>query len=321
MTALRYDQAGALALAAEVTAGTPVLVLRAVEDGSRAGSWLAGAGDGRAPAVRSAASSATLVATAVGAALSGVRPVVELYLGADTAADPSIASLVSELAFSPAGGGVTLRILTAPGGDVPPSEVSPLAFLAEVLAVPGVKVAAPATPADCYRLVRAAVHDPGHVVVLESESLGAQTGEVAEAAGRADLGRAEVVRPGDRLTIVASRQARPVALGAAAVLSSSGIEAEVIDPRWLAPFDDETVAASLSRTSRLLVVADEPLAAAWASALVARVIASHFASLDAPPQLVGAPGSAGPLAAAQAGGGAEVTVASVAAAGLALASW
>jgi pyruvate dehydrogenase E1 component beta subunit len=322
LSTLRYDQAAAGALAAELQAGTRLVVLR--PSGNLGGAE----GQPGGPTTRTAGVDvATLVATAVGVGLNGVRPVVVLRVGLDpgelgsgelgTYGSWTIESVAAELAAAPslASSGVTVIVTTwAPAaGAAGPSS----AALAALLGVPGLKVAAPATAVDCYGLLRAALHDPGPVVVLQSFELADSVGEVADGAGAIPFGSAEIVRSGDRVTIVAARRMRPAALEAAELLAARwALQAEVIDPRCLVPFDDATVSASLQRTSRLLVVEDEPLAAIWGAATIARLAASHFADLDAPPRRIALEGS-GSLSGATGAAAPE----SIAAAARELASW
>ncbi len=343
MTTLRYDEAADAAVADELRGGRQVIVLRLADvpapgtamsngagdpaetggdPGSGADSDASGSGGGARPAsglalvaparVRSTPArvgAASIVATALGAALSGLRPLVVLSPPDEDRAGWSLASLASELvatsrpqAAAASGGGdrsatapgaVTLRVLA--GGRKRPAGArsnAAAAELAALLSVPDLTVAAPATAQDAYGLTRSAVEHPGHVVLLESAELGPSTGELPAGSGAVPLGRADTVRHGDRITVVAARRMRQVALAAADILARDGIEAEVIDPRTLVPLDLDGVAASLARTSRLLVVQDDALAAVWAQALVAGLTAGHFDLFDAPPRIVGISGAA-----------------------------
>jgi pyruvate dehydrogenase E1 component beta subunit len=166
------------------------------------------------------------------------------------------------------------------------------------LNVPGLKIAVPATVPDLYGLLRTAVLDDDPVLFFEHKNLFAVKGEFPGQDYRVPLGKADVVRTGDDVTIVATQQMRHRAERAAEQLATEGIEAEVLDPRTLIPFDDDAVAASLRRTSRLAVVQEAPQAGSWGASLVARMTGDHFELLDAPPLLIAADDTPIPYAAA-----------------------
>ena len=162
------------------------------------------------------------------------------------------------------------------------------------LNIPGLKLAVPATPADAYGLLRAAIRDPNPVLVFEHKGLFNIKGELGEAV---PLGSAAVVRSGADLTIVATQLMLHRALEASDRLAAQGIAAEVIDPRTLVPLDFATIAASVERTSLLLVVQEASAAGSWGASLIARLVQERFDSLDAPPRLVAAPDTPVPYAA------------------------
>jgi pyruvate dehydrogenase E1 component beta subunit len=148
--------------------------------------------------------------------------------------------------------------------------------------VPGLKVAVPATPRDAKGLLKTAVRDDNPIVFMESEVLYGAKGEVEEGEILIPFGRAEVVRQGRDVTLVAWQKMRFVALAAAEELAKQGIEAEVIDPRTLRPFDLETVLASVARTNRCVVV-EEGWPWMGSGAQIADSVQRHaFDDLDAP---------------------------------------
>jgi pyruvate/2-oxoglutarate/acetoin dehydrogenase E1 component len=155
------------------------------------------------------------------------------------------------------------------------------------LNVPGLKIVVPATPTDAYALLRAAVRDPDPVLYFEHKALFNVKGELPDG-GTVELGRAAVVRSGDDVTIVATQSMRHRAVAAAELLAGAGISAEVIDPRTLVPFDHETVASSVERTSRLVVVQESSPGGSWGATLIARFVQEWFDALDAPPLLIAA---------------------------------
>jgi pyruvate dehydrogenase E1 component beta subunit len=120
--------------------------------------------------------------------------------------------------------------------------------------VPGLKVVAPAFPADAKGLLAAAVRDDNPVLVMESETLYGVKGDVPDGEHVVPLGKAQIVRPGRDVTIAAYSRATHVALEAAATLEKAGVSAEVIDLRSLRPLDENTLVASVERTHRLVVV-------------------------------------------------------------------
>jgi pyruvate dehydrogenase E1 component beta subunit len=148
--------------------------------------------------------------------------------------------------------------------------------------VPGLKVVAPATPADARWMLPTALADPNPVIIFEHTGLYNERGPVDPAAGPADLDRAVVRRAGDHLTIVAWAGMLPKALTAADQLAESGISAEVIDLRSLRPIDLPTLATSVRRTNRALVL-DEGWRTGGLNAEVAAAITEAcFWTLDAP---------------------------------------
>ena len=152
------------------------------------------------------------------------------------------------------------------------------------LNVPGLKIVVPGTVEDCYGLLRAAVRDDNPVLVFEHKNLLGLKGSIPNEPCR--LGVAALVRAGRDVTVVATQQMRHRALEVADQLAGEGVELEVIDPRTLVPFDDEAVATSLARTSRLLVVQEGPPNGGWGASLMARMASAHFDLFDAPPRLL-----------------------------------
>ncbi|OLF05171.1 alpha-ketoacid dehydrogenase subunit beta [Actinophytocola xinjiangensis] len=229
-----------------------------------------------------------IVGAALGAALMGLRPVAEIMF-ADFAG-VCFDQLANQLAkYRYMSGGqfrvpVTIRMANGAGAGFAAQHSQPAENW--LLNVPGLKIAVPATVADLYGLLRTAIRDDNPVVVFEHKNLFAVKGEVGPDAALVPLGVADVVRRGGDLTVVATQQMRHRAVEAAGRLAADGVEATVIDPRTLVPFDDETVVASLTETSRLLVVQEGPAGGSWGASLVARIAQDHFDLLDAPPVLV-----------------------------------
>jgi pyruvate dehydrogenase E1 component beta subunit len=151
-----------------------------------------------------------------------------------------------------------------------------------VFTVPGLKIAAPSTPADVVGLMASAIRSDDPVVFFEHKGLFASKGPAAPPDHVVPLGEAAVVRPGSDLTIVALASTVPLALAAADVLAAEQISAEVVDLRCLVPLDMRTVLESVSRTSRLLIVEENPYQGGWGGTVASIVADEGFQLLDAP---------------------------------------
>ncbi len=227
-----------------------------------------------------------LTGLAIGAALQGLRPVVEFTSWASALqAIDLIQGEAASAAFLSAGTVSVPIVFRGPNGWVPGGAGPPSRCFASLFAqVPGLTVLAPATPADAKGLLKAAIRAPGPVVVLEHERLYASAGPVpASSDWVAEIGAARVARPGTCLSIVAYGRAVATALEAADALSAGGIEAEVIDLRSLRPLDLDTVLASVLKTRRLLTVEDGWPQGSIGAEIAASVAARAFATLAAPP--------------------------------------
>jgi pyruvate dehydrogenase E1 component beta subunit len=151
------------------------------------------------------------------------------------------------------------------------------------LAVPGLKVVAPSNPADVVGLLAAAIRSDDPVVFFEHKGLFASRGEAAPDGHVVPLGQAAVARPGSDVTVVALASTVPIALAAAADLeASSGASVEVVDLRCLVPLDMATVLSSVGRTSRLLIVEENPYQGGWGGTVASIVADEGFELLDAP---------------------------------------
>jgi len=148
--------------------------------------------------------------------------------------------------------------------------------------VPGLKIAAPSTPADVVGLMASAIRSDDPVVFFEHKGLFASKGPAPPPEHVVPLGEAAVVRPGSDVTLVGLASTVPMALRAAEQLATEGIEAEVVDLRCLVPLDIRTVLDSVGRTSRLVVVEENPYQGGWGATVVSIVADEGFESLDAP---------------------------------------
>lgn len=152
--------------------------------------------------------------------------------------------------------------------------------------IPGLKVVAPASPADAYGLLKSAIRDDDPVVVLEAEMMYSWTGEVPDGEYLVPIGKASVRRPGTDVTLITFSKPIKACLDAAEQLAAMGVDAEVIDLRSLRPLDTETIFASIEKTNRAVVV-DEAWPFASVGSHVAYLISSRrFDFLDAPVELI-----------------------------------
>jgi pyruvate/2-oxoglutarate/acetoin dehydrogenase E1 component len=220
----------------------------------------------------------------VGAAMAGLRPVIEIMtVNFALVAMDQIVSNASKIHYMFGGQVAVPMVIRMPGGAGHQLSAQHSHSLdAWFTHVPGLKVAAPSTPEDAKGLLKTAIRDDDPVVFLESEGLYGKKGPVGGTDDLIPFGQAVVRRPGRDCTVIAHSRMVWVALAAAAQLSEQGIEVEVIDPRTFRPLDLDTLAGSVRRTSRAVVV-DE----GWPECGIAAGIAAHlydacFDWLDAP---------------------------------------
>ncbi|MEU1573594.1 pyruvate dehydrogenase complex E1 component subunit beta [Streptomyces collinus] len=225
-----------------------------------------------------------IVGAAMGAALTGMRPVAEIMFSDFLACCwDYLANEIPKVRYM-TGGQVTVPLVvrTANGGGLGFGAQHSQATENWALTVPGLKIAAPATPADVVGMLAAAIRSDDPVVFFEHKGLFAAKGPPPPPGHVVELGRAAVVREGADVTLVALASTVPLALKAAGVLAGEGIEAEVVDLRCLVPLDAATVLASLGRTSRLVTVEENPYQGGWGATVVSVVADEGFALLDAP---------------------------------------
>jgi pyruvate/2-oxoglutarate/acetoin dehydrogenase E1 component len=201
-------------------------------------------------------SESAMVGTALGMALDGMRPVVEVMYGDFLlVAMDQIVNQVANTHYVSNGQLRAPLVIRTQHGSTPGSCAQHSQSLEALFAhVPGLRVGLPATPDDAYQMLRAALVSDDPVLIMESRRLYPLKGEVDVDADVQAVGAARVVRPGGDVTIVTWGTLVAPCLEAAGVLAGDGIETEVVDLRWAAPIDAVTVAASASRTGRLVVV-------------------------------------------------------------------
>ncbi|MQA10617.1 MAG: alpha-ketoacid dehydrogenase subunit beta [Pseudonocardiaceae bacterium] len=201
-----------------------------------------------------------IVGAAVGAALAGMRPIVEIQFSDFTAqAMDQIANQAAKIHFMLGGAAEVPMVLRAPGGSGTGAAAQHSQSLEAWFAhVPGLKVVMPATVADAKGLLLAAIDDPNPVVVLEHKLLYKQSGQVPADSGRVPLGEAAIRREGTDLTMVATGVMVSRALEAADQLAADGISATVVDPRTLKPLDSGSIVDAVVATGRALLVQEAP---------------------------------------------------------------
>jgi acetoin:2,6-dichlorophenolindophenol oxidoreductase subunit beta len=235
-------------------------------------------------------SEAGITGIGVGAAMTGMRPVVDIMFGDFiTLAMDQIVNQAAKVHYMSGGKlRVPLVIRTTMGATRRSAAQHSQSLYAWVAHVPGLKVVLPATPADAKGLLKSAIRDDNPVVFFEDKMMYQLKGLVPDGEYTIPLGVADVKRAGTDVTIVATSSMVQVALEAAVRLEGTGISAEVVDPRTLLPLDGETLIASAQKTGRVIVV-DEGYQQYGVTAEIASVItAGAFDSLDAPVARMGA---------------------------------
>jgi 2-oxoisovalerate dehydrogenase E1 component len=243
-------------------------------------------------------SESAVVGTAVGAAMAGMRPVVEImYLDFIGVCLDQLMNQAAKLRFM-TGGAVSLPLVVRTQFGAGRSSGSQHSQSLEALLahIPGLTVVMPSTPADTYSLLRSAIRDPNPVVFIENRLLYGRKGPRPGVDALIPLGKAAIRRLGTDVTLVSYSRMVHDCLAAAERLSGEGISVEVIDLRTIAPLDVETVLRSLAKTNRL-VIAHEAVTSFGVGAELAAVAAREgFWTLDAPVIRVGAASTPAPYA-------------------------
>jgi pyruvate/2-oxoglutarate/acetoin dehydrogenase E1 component len=231
-----------------------------------------------------------ILGVAMGAAMAGFRPVAEIMFSDFFACCwDYLANEIPKMRYM-TGGQVTVPLVvrTANGGGLGFGAQHSQAVENWTLTIPGLKIAAPSTPADVVGMMAAAIRSEDPVVFFEHKGLFAAKGGPVPEGHVVELGQAAVVREGSDVTVVALAATVPMALSAAGQLAAEGISAEVIDLRCLVPLDMATVLRSVQKTSRLVVVEENPYQGGWGGTVVSIVADEGFEFLDAPIRRVAA---------------------------------
>lgn len=242
-------------------------------------------------------SEAAISGMAVGAALTGAKPVLEIMFMdfVTLTMDMMVNQAAKARSMFGAQGSVPLVLRTPHGGGLNAGPQHSQCLEAWFAHVPGLKVVCPSNPADAYVLMRAAIDDPDPVIFVENKALYAMKGDLPEQPDIPEIGKARIARPGATVTVVAYGAAVAWALEAAETLESENIDVEVLDLRSIQPWDEAAVLSSLKKTHNL-VIAHEAVEAFGAGAeIAARMADIGFDELDGPIIRVGAPFAPSPF--------------------------
>ena len=225
-----------------------------------------------------------LVGAGIGAALAGMRPIVELMtINFSLLASDQIVNVAAKLRYMSGGQlSVPLVIRTVSGGGAQLAATHSQNLENWYANVPGLKVVAPATPYDVRGMLKTALAQNDPVIFVEHSLLYGVKGSVPEEDYTVPFGSADVKRPGADVTIVAYLRMVPIALEAAEMLAADGIDAEVIDLRSLRPLDTATVAGSVMKTNRAVVVEEGWKSGGFGAEVAASIMSDAFDYLDAP---------------------------------------
>jgi len=218
---------------------------------------------------------------AFGAAITGLRPVIEIMFGdfLPIAMDAIINHAAKYWYLSNEQASVPLVVRSAVGAGGRFGAIHSQNPASWFFGVPGLKIVAPSTPADAKSLLKASIRDDNPVLFLEHKRLYSMKGELTDnEVGQ--IGRATTLRTGRDLTIVSAMKSVHDCVAAAEVLADDGIDCEVVDLRTLRPLDADTVLASVAKTNRLVVVEEGPRTGGWAGEVLATVAEAALEDLD-----------------------------------------
>jgi pyruvate/2-oxoglutarate/acetoin dehydrogenase E1 component len=222
-----------------------------------------------------------MTGAAYGAAITGLRPVLEIMFGDFLALSmDSLINQATKYSFLTGGRqGVPLVIRSVVGAGGRFGAIHSQMPVSWLMGIPGLKIVAPSTPADAKGLLKGAIRDENPVVFFEHKRLYSIKGEVGGDEAF-ELGRAAVVREGRDVTLVSAMKGVHDCLAAAELLEAEGVSAEVIDLRTLRPLDAATVLQSVIKTNRIAVVEEGPLTGGWAGEVIAVVTEHGLGDLD-----------------------------------------
>ena len=236
-------------------------------------------------------SESAIIGTAVGAAITGMRPIAEIMFGDLTAlAMDQIANQAAKISYMFGGQAKCPLVIRTPfGAGVNIASHHSQSLEAWFMHVPGLHVAAPSTPYDAKGLLKTAIRGSNPVFFCEHKLLYPIQGEIPEEDYTVPLGVADVKREGDDVTIVATLYMVHKALKAAQELEKEGVNAEVVDPRTLTPLDRQTIIRSVKKTGRLVIVTEDCRCAGVSAEIAAMIAEDALDYLDAPIRRVAEP--------------------------------
>src|SRR5581483_6226613 len=225
-----------------------------------------------------------ILGAAMGAAMTGLRPVAEIMFSDFLAVCWDIvANQIAKTRYM-SDGQVTIPLVvkTGNGGGLRFGAQHSQAVENWAMAIPGLKVVAPSTPADVKGMMAAAIRDPDPVIFFEAKGLYPTTGEVPDGEHVVPLGAANVVRDGKDCTVLALGAMVPRALDAAERLAREGIDAQIVDVRSLVPLDARTILSAASASGRVFTVEENPRLCGWGAEIASLIGEECFYDLDAP---------------------------------------
>jgi pyruvate dehydrogenase E1 component beta subunit len=226
-----------------------------------------------------------ILGAAMGAAMTGLKPIAEIMFSDFFAVCwDMVANQMAKTRYMTDGQtNIPVVIRSGNGGGSRFGAQHSQSIENWAMMIPGLKVVAPAFPGDVKGMLAASIRDPDPVLFFEQKSLYATKGEVPEGEHIVPLGKANVLRRGDDVTIVALALMVPRALKAAETLQAEhGISASVIDVRSLVPLDTQTILADVARTGRLVTVEENPRLCGWGAEIASIVAEELFWDLDGP---------------------------------------
>ena len=287
MKRISYSEALAEAMGEEMVRDSSV-VLWGLDVGKYGGAFAASRGlyeeFGPERVIDMPISEAGYVGAAVGAAVTGLRPIVELQFSDwITLSSDMLINQAAKMSYMFGGGIKMPMVLRAPvGGYARAAAQHSQNFESLFSFVPGIKIVMPATPHDAKGLLKSAIRDDNLVIFFEHKHLYSVKGEVPDEEYVIPLGSADVKRQGRDVTIVAYSYMVPLALAAAQKLAADGIEAEIVDLRTVDPLDEDVIFTSVKKTKRLVIAQEAWRDCSISSEVAARVAENILDYLDAP---------------------------------------
>ena len=229
-------------------------------------------------------SEAAICGVAIGAAMTGMKPVVEImYIDFIPIAMDQIVNQAAQISYIYGGQvKVPLVIRTQGGAGASAAAQHSKSLESWFIHIPGLKVVMPSTPYDAKGLLKAAIRDPGPVIFIENKLLYGTKGSVPEEEYIIELGVADIKRIGTDITVIATSRMVLESLKAAEELEKEGISVEVIDPRTLVPLDDETILNSVRKTGKVVIVHEAWKRGGVGAEIAARIVENAYYFLKAP---------------------------------------